>query len=83
MSTAHSPFPGHSGPGWYEIRLQGQLDQSWGEWFEGLTLTAHSDGTTTLTGPVADQAALHGLMRRVGDLGVPLISVNPVRGRRS
>jgi hypothetical protein len=83
MSTAHSPFPRHSEPGWYEIRLQGQLDQSWGEWFEGLTLAAQSDGTTTLTGPVADQAALHGLMRRVGDLGVPLISVNPLSGRHS
>ncbi|MCU1445190.1 hypothetical protein [Cryobacterium sp.] len=80
MSTSSSPSPD---PGWYEIRLQGQLDSSWAEWFDGLTLTADSDGTTTLTGPVADQAALHGLMRRVGDLGVPLISVNPLRRRHS
>lgn len=60
----------------YEIRLQGQLDQRWSDWFEGFTLTNESDGTTTLIGPVIDQAALHGLLRRVGDLGVTLISVN-------
>lgn len=60
----------------YEIRLQGQLDQRWSDWFEGFTLTIHGDGTTTLTGPVTDQAALYGLLRRVGDLGVTLISVN-------
>lgn len=62
----------------YEIRLEGQLDQRWSDWFEGFTLTNESDGTTTLTGNVIDQAALHGLLRRVGDLGVALISVNPI-----
>ncbi len=60
----------------YEIRLQGQLDQQWSDWFAGFTLAIQSDGTTTLTGPITDQAALHGLLRRVGDLGVTLISVN-------
>ena len=60
----------------YEIRLEGQLDQRWSDWFEGFTLTNESDGTTTLTGHVIDQAALHGLLRRVGDLGVTLLSVN-------
>ncbi|MFM9920429.1 hypothetical protein [Lacisediminihabitans sp. H27-G8] len=60
----------------YEIRLQGQLDQLWSDWFEGFTLAVDSDGTTTLTGPVTDQAALHGLLRRIGDLGVTLISLN-------
>jgi len=60
----------------YEIRLQGQLDQRWSDWFEGFTLAIQSDGTTTLTGPVTDQAALHGLLRRISDLGVTLISVN-------
>ncbi len=60
----------------YEIRLQGQLDQRWSDWFEGFTLAVDSDGTTTLTGPVTDQAALHGLLRRIGDLGVTLISLN-------
>jgi hypothetical protein len=60
----------------YEIRLQGQLDHQWSEWFEGFTLVHEVDGTTTLTGPVSDQAALHGLLRRVADLGVTMISVN-------
>jgi len=60
----------------YEIRLQGQLDQRCSDWFEGFTLTNHRDGTTTLTGAMVDQAALHGLLRRVGDLGVTLISLN-------
>lgn len=60
----------------YEIRLQGQLDACWTDWFDGFRLTEENDGTTTLTGPVVDQAALHGLLRRVGDLGATLISVN-------
>lgn len=72
----HPPTDGDAEPGRYEIRLNGQLDQRWSDWFEGFTLTNQSDGTTTLTGPVTDQAALHGLLRRVGDLGVTLISVN-------
>ena len=62
----------------YEIRLEGQLDQRWSDWFAGFTLTNASDGTTTLTGHVIDQAALHGLLRRVGDLGVTLLSVNTI-----
>ena len=61
--------------GWYEICLQGRLDQRWSTWFDGLELTTGEDGTTTVRGPVADQAALHGLLARVRDLGVPLISV--------
>ncbi|TXN30362.1 hypothetical protein [Lacisediminihabitans profunda] len=60
----------------YQIRLQGRLDESWSDWFEGFTVTNENGGTTTLTGPVIDQSALHGLLRRVGDLGVTLISVN-------
>ncbi|MEC5180539.1 hypothetical protein [Arthrobacter sp. CG_A4] len=59
----------------YEIRFEGQLDQRWSDWFEGFTLINDSGGNTILTGPVIDQAALHGLLRRVGDLGVTLISV--------
>ena len=62
----------------YEIRLDGRLDQSWSDWFEGFALTNESDGTTTLTGHVIDQAALHGLLRRVGDLGVTLLSINTI-----
>lgn len=60
----------------HQIRIQGQLDQRWSEWFEGFTLVVDSEGNTILTGPVIDQAALHGLLRRIGDLGVTLISVN-------
>ena len=60
----------------HQIRIQGKLDQRWSEWFEGFTLAVDSDGNTILTGLVIDQAALHGLLRRIGDLGVTLISVN-------
>ena len=60
----------------YEVRVEGQLDERWREWFDGFTLTRGADGTTTLTGAVVDQAALHGLLRGIGDLGVTLISVN-------
>jgi hypothetical protein len=62
-------------PGWYEIRLGGRLDDRWVAWFDGMTLTREGDGTTRIHGPVADQAALHGLLRRVRDLGLPLLSV--------
>ncbi|TFD28364.1 hypothetical protein [Cryobacterium cryoconiti] len=65
----------------YEIRLRGQLEESWSDWFEGFTLTGTVDGTTVLTGPVIDQAALHGLLRRVSDLGVTLISVKALGSR--
>jgi hypothetical protein len=63
---------------WYEIRLQGRLDRRWSVWFDGLILTAEADGTTTLRGPVVDQAALHGQLQRLRDLGLPLISVTQV-----
>ena len=59
----------------YEIRLEGRLDDRWTTWFDGLALTHDSDGTTTLRGDVVDQAALHGLLQRIRDLGVPLVSV--------
>ena len=60
----------------YEIKLKGHLNKSWADWFEGLTFTHRSDGTTTLTGEIEDQAELHGLLKKVRDLGLPLISVN-------
>ena len=60
----------------YEIRLKGHLDVRWADWFDGLTLTRESDGTTVLSGSVVDQAALHGLLGKVRDLGLPLIAVN-------
>lgn len=64
--------------GQYEIRLSGHLDQRWAEWFDGLTVTQEGDGTTLLRGPIVDQAALHGLLQRVRDLGLPLVSVTQV-----
>ena len=64
--------------GWYEIRLLGRLDARWSAWFEGLTLTTGADGMTLLTGPVTDQAALHGHLARLRDLGLPLVSVTQV-----
>ena len=59
----------------YQIRVQGHLGTQWTDWFGGLTVTLEDNGETLLTGPVADQAALHGLLRRVRDLGIPLVSV--------
>jgi hypothetical protein len=60
----------------YEIRIKGHLDDRWAEWFEGLTITLEENGDTLLTGPVVDQAALHGLLKKVRDFGMPLVSVN-------
>ena len=79
MSTTHASTDDHDEPWLYEIRLKGHLDHRWATWFEGLTLTREDNGETLLTGPVVDQAALHGLLRKVRDLGVPLLSVTRVR----
>jgi hypothetical protein len=72
------PTGRHDNPGRYEIRLKGHLDTRWAAWFDGLTLTHDSDGTTIIHGPVADQAALYGLLQKTRDVGLPLISVNHV-----
>jgi hypothetical protein len=60
----------------YQIRIQGHLGSEWTDWFEGLTLTLEDNGETLLTGSVVDQAALYGLLRKVRDLGMPLLAVN-------
>jgi hypothetical protein len=62
----------------YQIRIKGHLGHQWTDWFEGLTITLEENGETLLTGPVVDQAALHGLLKKVRDLGMPLLSVNRV-----
>jgi hypothetical protein len=68
----------HYGAEWYEIRIKGHLDSRWGAWFDGLSLQNDSDGTTVIAGLIADQAALHGLLQRVRDIGLPLVSVTSV-----
>jgi hypothetical protein len=68
----------HEDPGRYEIRVKGHLGSRWAAWFDGLSLTNESDGITNIHGPVADQAALHGLLQKLRDVGLPLVSVTPV-----
>ena len=70
-------FPSSS-PQHYEIRIGGRLDARWATWFDGMTLTPADDGTTVICGALADQAALHGILRRVRDAGLPLISITPL-----
>jgi hypothetical protein len=62
----------------YQFRIKGHLDCQWTEWFGGLTITLEENGETLLTGPVVDQSAMHGLLKKVRDLGLPLISVNRI-----
>lgn len=71
MSAAHEPE-------WYEIRLLGRLDERWASWFDGMTMVVGPDGVIVLQGAIIDQAALHGLLAKLRDLGLPLISVTAV-----
>ncbi len=75
MSNKRNPKTDPSQAMVYQIRLQGHLGPQWTDWFGGLTITLEDNGDTLLTGPVVDQAALHGLLRKVRDLGMPLLSV--------
>jgi len=81
MSETRALTEYHDESGLYEIRLKGHLNDRWANWFEGLTITLEDNGDTLLTGPVVDQAALHGLLKKVRDLGMPLVSVSPVEPR--
>jgi hypothetical protein len=78
MSKQREPDAEPNQPIVYQIRLKGHLGQQWAAWFEGLTLTLDENGETLLTGPVVDQAALHGLLRKVRDLGLPLLAVTGI-----
>jgi hypothetical protein len=75
MSETHPSITDRHEPGRYEIRLAGHLDPRWATWFDGLNLSREEDGTTTLRGAIPDQAALHGLLKKVRDTGLPLVSV--------
>lgn len=66
----------------YQIRIEGHLDAQWADWFSGLSITLEENGDTLLTGPVVDQAALFGLLKKVRDLGLPLVSINRVGPRK-
>ncbi len=78
MSTTESTEKPED-PGYYEIRIKGHLDDRWADWFEGMTINRETKGETLLSGAVVDQAALHGLLRKVRDLGMPLVSVIHVK----
>ncbi len=79
MTQQQTPDADPDRPTVYQIRLRGHLDAAWSDWFDGLAITWHH-GDTWLTGQVVDQAALHGLIRRIRDLGLPLLSINRLRG---
>lgn len=77
-SNEHAPGRAADQPKVYQIRIKGHLGQRWMNWFEGLTIILDEDGNTLLAGPVIDQSALHGILKKVRDLGMPLLSVHSV-----
>ena len=82
MSNTLDPKIDSARPVIYQIRIKGQLDAQWTDWFGGLTITLGEDGDTLLTGPVVDQAALHGLLKKVRDTGLTLIAVNQITSKQ-
>ena len=82
MNDSHAASDTGREPGQYEIRLKGHLEARWTAWFDGLSLTKESDGTTVIRGSVIDQAALHGLLSKVRDLGLPLIAVTQLDSKQ-
>jgi hypothetical protein len=78
MSNELEPKPTPSQPVVYQIRFKGHVGFQWTDWFGGLTITLEDNGDTILTGPIVDQAALYGLLKKVRDFGMPLVSVNCV-----
>lgn len=78
MKAKHPSTRDQDQAGQYEIRIKGHLDDKWAAWFEGLTITRADDGATLLRGPLVDQAALHSVLRKVRDLGLPLLAVNQI-----
>lgn len=83
MSETCNPERGYDEAGQYEIRIRGHLDDRWTGWFEGLTLIQEKNGDTLISGQVIDQAALFGLLRKVREMGMPLVSVNRVSTSRA
>jgi hypothetical protein len=82
MNGMHTRKPEHDEGGEYEIRIHGHLDDRWASWFDGLTLTQEQNGDTLISGQVTDQAALFGLLRKVRDSGMLLVSVNRITARQ-
>jgi len=78
ISRENKQMPVPDQPSDFQIRIRGHLDCKWSAWFDGMVITLEKDGGTLLTGPVSDQAALHGLLKKIRDLGMTLVSVNPV-----
>ena len=78
MSNKRNPIIDPGQPVIYEIRIKGHLGHLWADWFDDLTITLEDNGNTLLSGPVVDQAALHGLLKKVRDLGMPLLSVTQI-----
>jgi len=83
MSNNRNPTTDQNQPMIYQIRISGHLGGEWTEWFGGLAITLEDNGETLIAGPVVDQAALHGLLRQVRDLGMPLLSVTRVEVGRA